>query len=75
MHASLFFLVKFFPVWSISLFIILLPLAYNLFRLKKYLSSVVILFIVFVLSVALYFYIVNDGYNNAVGFVMKLINN
>ena len=75
MHASLFFLIKFFPVWSISLFIILLPLAYNLFRLKKYVSFAVILFIVFVLSVVLYFYIVNDGYKNAVGFVMKFISN
>lgn len=75
MHTFLFFLVKFFPVWSVALFIILIPLAYNFLRLRKYIAFVIVIIISIVLSLILYFYIANDGYKNAVDFVRQFIVN
>lgn len=73
MDSLIFFLIKFFPVWSASLFIILLPLSYNLFKLKKRTAFIFVVLIMFILSVALYFYFTRDGYKNAVEFVRQFI--
>lgn len=71
MSVALFFLVKYFPVWSVMLILVFLPFAYNLYRLRKRIASMIVLVFVLVLFIALYFYIAYDGYNNAVNFVRQ----
>jgi hypothetical protein len=73
MDAFIYFTVKFFPIWSVAIMIIMGPILYNSILNRKYFSIIINLFIIFFLLGLLYIFIVHDGYNNAVPFIREYL--
>jgi len=73
MDALIYFLIKYFPIWAVSVMIIIGPLAYNSIINRKYFTLLIYFFIIIFLLFMIYVFIVNDGYNTAVPFIRNYI--
>jgi len=71
MDAFIYFLIKYYPIWAVSIMIIIGPLMYNSIVNRKYLYSIIYFFIIIILLFFIYLFIANDGYNNAVPFIRQ----
>lgn len=71
MDAFIYFVVKYFPIWAVSIMIIIGPLMYNSIVNRKYVNICIYIFIILVFLFLIYLFIVNDGYNTAVPFIRE----